>query len=773
MHKTRFKIFTLLISYIFIGLCLNMSLEGFINQKEFCFNLGQIENEIRTSDNDILRDDLLINNAGLLQIIDVNGTIKKSIQQRNLDKEILPNGHFLICDPGKAPKKYSTLKEYDQNFNLVWYYNDTVDGKLLQWVHDADYLGNDRFLIADTLNDRVIEMHRNGSVMWSWYAVDHYVRDVPEGMSWTHLNDVDRLPDGSTMICLKNFDKIIIVNTTITGDILWEYGEIDNYALLQKPHDPEYTPSGTILIPDSSNHRIIEINKDTKEVIWNYSPSGDHFLGWPRDADILPNGNIQICDTERNSQGKNRIYEINKTTKEVLWYYDTNGNNYDAERIDATLPEPIILSPLNRTYFSNTNLTISLGCTDPWYDSLLFRIHDDTINEWLEDTNTTYIDTIFCTFTNNHSYTFHAWGLDSYIEGGAALSERAINQISHKSIKFKIELSNISLISPKGWYSKNDILFLVKNHSIVLAASFQYKLDSSSIWSNSYSLDWNGTLWTYHKNDLNDGRYSVNFMFEFLDSNYDFINSSFVIDTIPPQIDNLSYSSNELHYSNNITCNIIDNSPCSIKITRELDLTIEKEVIQNWTQFSNYTFISITIDNINIGIVNVSIEIKDYVGNIVLESIQYLCQDNLFPQLRLIDPNEKVYMMDSSTESTYPIRINLQAFDLSDYEIWFRIYNLSNSLFLTNENISYTESIIMYLTAGIYRLDAWAIDEANNINETHFTFEIKFNESINSNEENYSYNSNNFLNEMVFIEILGFGTICVIIFCIYIKKKGV
>ncbi len=402
------------------------------------------------------RDHTLLNDDSTLKIIDGKGNTvwswNTSISAGDL--EMLPNGNILAVKYGGMQSADAEIWEINITTNEIVWNLTIVGGRPLNWTHDTDYLGFDEngdetFLIADTSSNRVVECYRNGTIKWGWNATDHYTFGfsaendtlLEGGWDWTHLNDADRLPDGSTMISLRNFDKVIIVNTTETGEVLWEYGEYGNYTFCQHQHNPEYTPQGTILIADSENQRIIEVNKTTKEIIWEYAPTGDEALSWPRDADILPNGNMLIGDSARMG-GNNRIWEINRETKEVVWYYDTSGANYDADRLDTILPSINIKSPTNTTYEGSISITISLENVDPWYDEMYYRIYDKTDDSWLTTENITYLGPSQIFLENLHSYTLHAWANDIVMEGGAYPTSRAIIQSDYNSVDFTVNLSS-------------------------------------------------------------------------------------------------------------------------------------------------------------------------------------------------------------------------------------------------------------------------------------------------------------------------------------------
>ena len=420
---------------------------------------GVVQVEAQSVDSSF-RDYTLISGTGAIYAVDADKNTVWSVPFYGQDKEMLPNGNLLVTS-GRM-NTTSSIKEVNITTSSVVWEIFQLDGQQLNFTHDTDWLGVDQsgqdiFLTADTYNDRVVEFYRNGTVIWTWYAIDHFSYGTPGSDDWTHLNDVDRLADGTTMISLRNFNKVIIVNTTATGEILWEYGDYYNDNILNGPHNPEVTPTGTLLIADSENHRIIEVNMTTKEIIWEYAPTGDNYLGWPRDADVLPNGNILVSDTYMNRTGKNRVYEIDPATKEIVWYHDAGANNYDCDRLDTVLPTVTIESPAAVVYDGTAGVPISLSCADPWYDEIFYRIYDETDGQWLTDNNVTYNTETNVFLENNHTYTLYAWAKDLVMEGGASPTSRAIVQLEEDSVQFKTnldttapEISNITVEERAG-----------------------------------------------------------------------------------------------------------------------------------------------------------------------------------------------------------------------------------------------------------------------------------------------------------------------------------
>lgn len=241
--------------------------------------------------------------------------------------------------------------------------------------HEVLELPNGHILVADTFFDRVVEIdYPNKNIVWSWepalinwteinpaWGEDHYY-NTPLAYDWTHLNDID-YKNYSTweaiLISIRNFDLIVEVNYTAEKigpannplNINWYYGDRDNHSLLNHQHNPDYTSTGDIIVSDSESNRIVEIDYNTKNVLWEY----DEGLLWPRDADELPNGNILITDSINN-----RIIEVEKSSKEIVWQYRTD-----------------LVVPYEADQLPNGNILIGNG-----YGGVVYEINRQGIVVW-------------------------------------------------------------------------------------------------------------------------------------------------------------------------------------------------------------------------------------------------------------------------------------------------------------------------------------------------------------------------------------------------------
>ncbi len=271
------------------------------------------------------------------------------------------NGNTLICTTTFAemlqePKRVENqipvesdnadhkVYEVDGNGNLIWELRD------LAYPHEVEELPNGHLLIADTGFDRLIEVNYPGTdIVWSWepskinwteinpaWGSDHYYNNKI-AFDWSHLNDVDFKQYETWNACLvsiRNFDLIVEINYTAESigpsnnpaNIVWWYGEYENRSLIYRQHNPDYLENGNIIIADSANDRILEINKTSKQIVWSYADG----LRWPRDADVLNNGDILITDSFNC-----RISVIEKESKELIWSYNSDLIvPYEADLLD-------------------------------------------------------------------------------------------------------------------------------------------------------------------------------------------------------------------------------------------------------------------------------------------------------------------------------------------------------------------------------------------------------------------------------------------------------
>lgn len=278
-----------------------------------------------------------------------------------LDVERRKNGNTFICmmeisELTQHAHRYSEQIEFEgheyqhkiieinEKGEVVW----ELEG--LGFPHEVKELPNGHLLIADTYHDRVIEVnYPHKDIIWEWnvrkinweevnpeWDNEHYYNN-PIDFGFTHLNGIDYKEYENYSACLisiREFSLIVEVNYTAErtdsendpDNIIWYYGDYKDTDLLNHQHNPDYLDDGNIIIADSGNNRVIELDYKKKEVVWEYKEG----LNWPRDADDLNDGRILITDTQND-----RIILLDKEKKEILWSHELDILlPYEADLLD-------------------------------------------------------------------------------------------------------------------------------------------------------------------------------------------------------------------------------------------------------------------------------------------------------------------------------------------------------------------------------------------------------------------------------------------------------
>ncbi len=197
--------------------------------------------------------------------------------------------------------------------------------------HDVDRVNATHIVIADIVSDRLsmVDLRRK-TIVWQWNASERYPPTAGGGQQdWTHINDVEVLPDGRIMANLRNMDEVVFIDPSTGVATDWTLGTDDDHHTLYEPHNPDYLPADrggpAVLIADSENNRVIEYQR--RDGDWQQAWSWrDPQLQWPRDADRVHDGHTVIVDSHGN-----RVIEV-APNGSIVWSV-TIRRPYDAERL--------------------------------------------------------------------------------------------------------------------------------------------------------------------------------------------------------------------------------------------------------------------------------------------------------------------------------------------------------------------------------------------------------------------------------------------------------
>lgn len=199
---------------------------------------------------------------------------------------------------------------------------------MLDWPCGVERLPNGNTIIADAgywsgLGSEIMEVDSLGRIVWQY----------TEDLIFAHSAKV--MCNGNILISDTGNDRVLEINRN--GDKVWSSeewggatGRLSDGSHLWYPNDAEETTEGGILISDRNNDRIIEVDKKGN-VLWSYNK-----LKHCHDADRLSNGNTLVASSNENKileidPGGNVIWSYGDGTPEMLnWPRDAdrleNGN---------------------------------------------------------------------------------------------------------------------------------------------------------------------------------------------------------------------------------------------------------------------------------------------------------------------------------------------------------------------------------------------------------------------------------------------------------------
>lgn len=301
---------------------------------------------------------------GKIYLIDLHGRPVHTwtIAKQPLYAQLRKNGNLLVVM--EAPK-YSqpfppggntgTIQELDWNSRIVWEYHneamhhdfiDLPNGNLVLslWEVTPQHIAStirggspDSTLNNTVFSDNIVEINRQGKIVWSWHAYEHLksnqdiIGTLMPQFAWTYTNGLAYTPknpiDGTEafLVSLRSLNEILIVRKS-DGNILWRSPN----NMLNTQHDPSFLENGNILVFDngfarepnpfpSYGSRVVEINPKTNDIAWQFD-GGKGVIDKIRffspivgGAQRLPNGNTLITDGP-----KGHLFEVTKDGT-VVW----------------------------------------------------------------------------------------------------------------------------------------------------------------------------------------------------------------------------------------------------------------------------------------------------------------------------------------------------------------------------------------------------------------------------------------------------------------------
>jgi hypothetical protein len=203
---------------------------------------------------------------------------------------------------------------------IIWEYGDGTRGAGPNQLHtpdDAYMLSDGNISVADLDNCRVVIISLAKQIVRQYgHTHDCY----PVAGNFAKPNGATPLPDGHILITEINNQTVTEIDAD--GRIIYRFRAPVNY-----PSDAQRTARGTIILADYSKYgSILELNT-SGNILWQFGPDGDaspNHLRWPSLAAEMPNGNIVA-----NDDYNHRVIVIDKQTRQIVWQYGVTGRRGD------------------------------------------------------------------------------------------------------------------------------------------------------------------------------------------------------------------------------------------------------------------------------------------------------------------------------------------------------------------------------------------------------------------------------------------------------------
>jgi len=245
----------------------------------------------------------------------------------------LHRGHFFILNPDKG-----VFYEMD-NYKVPVMKIAKEDVNLKSITH-VIRLKNKNNLVLDRDRNTIVELAPKEKFKWIYKASERK-NELLKPSSFAVLDD------GNILIADTENHRIIEVN--LNCEVIWEYGTRgeagSDFGYLNRPMDIQKTYEQTYLITDTGNNRILEFSKLFNEekqtyelkLFWEYNN-----LNKPLSAFKDLNGKYLVLDS-----GNKRIIELDEE-KNITWEYKT----------DKAPEEFVINNPLRVTRLKNQDILI-------------------------------------------------------------------------------------------------------------------------------------------------------------------------------------------------------------------------------------------------------------------------------------------------------------------------------------------------------------------------------------------------------------------------------
>jgi hypothetical protein len=198
---------------------------------------------------------------------------------------IASSGQYLIATPGR-------VAEVDRNWNAPWRFNN------VSLAASAARLPSGEVAIADAAAKKVVVVDRSGKVLFSLGGAFSKLKSA----TWVAADKMN----GNLLVTDADGGQILELSGR---NVIWT-----SKGPWRNPRSATYTSRGTILVADTGNKAVAEVDR-TGKIVWSFSKA----MSQPVYAQRLASGNTLITDA-----GYNRVMEVDPRGAYV-WHYDGQG----------------------------------------------------------------------------------------------------------------------------------------------------------------------------------------------------------------------------------------------------------------------------------------------------------------------------------------------------------------------------------------------------------------------------------------------------------------
>ncbi|WP_224332128.1 aryl-sulfate sulfotransferase [Haloprofundus halobius] len=189
------------------------------------------------------------------------------------DAEFLPSGELLVAD-----MEYESIFAVDMRsgerswtWNASEFYDAPADPTREDWLHinDVDFIGENRYLVSVRNTNQLLVLERNPET--NEVGVVEVINEDRDPDVLNQQHNPHWVGDGAVVVADSENDRVVELHRGESGEwrVVWQLSEVDGIPL-DWPRDADRLPNGNTLITDSRNDRVVEVSREG-DVVASYT----------------------------------------------------------------------------------------------------------------------------------------------------------------------------------------------------------------------------------------------------------------------------------------------------------------------------------------------------------------------------------------------------------------------------------------------------------------------------------------------------------------------